>query len=277
MPSLITLTTDFGTRDPYVAEMKAVALRINPQVSFVDISHHVSPQNVLEGAHILGSAYRYFFPQDAIHVAVVDPGVGTSRRAILLATSEGRFLAPDNGLLTYVIRQSAEYETAIRGGAFAEAVHVPIPAGCAAYELSNQDLRLSPLSDTFHGRDLFAPAAAHLSLGVPTGEVGPRLDSLICLCIPRPEERGNSVGCIVHIDGYGNLITTIDGGPLRERDVDMVVKGHRIRGVSRSYQDGPDVLAIVGSHGSLEIAVRNGSAARELGVEVGDEVVVELR
>ena len=277
MPPLITLTTDFGTRDPYVAEMKAVALRINPQVSFVDISHHVSPQNVLEGAHILGSAYRYF-PQDAIHVAVVDPGVGTSRRAILLVTPEGRFLGPDNGLLTHAVSDSAEYDAAIRGRGFAEAVSVPIPAGRAAYELSNQDLRLFPLSDTFHGRDLFAPAAAHLSLGVPTGEMGPWLDSLICLCIPRPEERGNSiVGCIVHIDGYGNLITTIDGGPLRERDVDVLVKGHRIRGISRSYQGGPDALAIVGSHGSLEIAVRNGSAARELSASVGDEVVVELR
>ena len=274
---MITLTTDFGTRDPYVAEMKAVALRINPQVSFVDISHHVSPQNVLEGAFVLGSAYRYF-PQDAIHVAVVDPGVGTSRRAILLVTPDSRFLAPDNGLLTHAVRDSAEYESAVRGGAFAEAVSVPVPAGCAAYELSNQDLRLFPLSDTFHGRDLFAPAAAHLSLGVPTEEVGPRLDSMICLCIPRPEERGSSiVGCIVHIDGYGNLVTTIDGAPLRERDVDVVVKGHRIRGISRSYQDGPDVLAIVGSHGSLEIAVRNGSAARELGAEVGDEVIVELQ
>ncbi len=274
---MITLTTDFGTRDPYVAEMKAVALGINPAATFVDISHHVAPQNVLEGAYVLGSAYRYF-PPDAIHVAVVDPGVGTSRRAIALTTPEGTFLAPDNGLLSYAIRGSAGYEAAVPGRGFAEPVDVPIPAGCAAYELSNESLRLSPLSDTFHGRDVFAPAAAHLSLGLPLEEVGDQLESMICLCIPRPEERGNGIaGHIIHVDGYGNLITTIDGAGLRQRDVDVRVKGRRIRGISRSYQEGADILAIAGSHGSLEIAVRNGSAARELGAEVGDEVVVELR
>ena len=274
---MITLTTDFGTRDPYVAEMKAVALRINPHAAFVDISHHIAPQNVLEGAFVLGSAYR-FFPQDTIHVAVVDPGVGTSRRAILLTSPDGRFLAPDNGLLTYAIRESAEYQTAVSGKGFGEPVDASIPEGYAAYELSNESLRLSPLSDTFHGRDVFAPAAAHLSLGIPPEEVGERLESLVCLCIPRPEERGGSIaGHVVHVDGYGNLITTIDGEPLLKRNVEALVKGRRIRGISRSYQEGPDTLAIVGSHGSLELAVRNGNAARELGVEVGDEVIVELR
>ena len=277
MPPLITLTTDFGTRDPYVAEMKAVVLRINPQAAFVDVSHHVAPQNVLEGAFVLGSAYRYF-PRDAIHVAVVDPGVGTSRRAILLATPQGRFIGPDNGLLTYAVRDSDGYKAAISGKGFAEPVDVPLPEGCAAYELANPDIRLSPLSDTFHGRDLFAPAAAHLSLGLPNEDAGPRLDSVTCLCIPHPQALENAIaGRIVHVDGYGNLITTIDGSPLRGRSVDVLVKGRRIHGLSRSYQDGPDLLAIVGSRGSLEIAVRNGSAARELGAEVGDEVVAELR
>ena len=145
---MITLTTDFGTRDPYVAEMKAVALRINPAAAFVDISHHIAPQNVLEGAFVLGSAYR-FFPQDTIHVAVVDPGVGTSRRAILLTSPDGRFLAPDNGILTYAIRESAEYQTTVSGKGFGEPADVSIPEGYAAYELSNESLRLSPLSDTF--------------------------------------------------------------------------------------------------------------------------------
>ena len=187
-------------------------------------------------------------------------------------------MGPDNGLLTYAVRDSAGYEAAICGKAFAEPVDVPVPEGCAAYELSNPDIRLSPLSDTFHGRDLFAPAAAHLSLGLPPEDVGPRLESLTCLCIPHPQGVGNTIaGHIVHVDGYGNLITTIDGSLLRGRSVDVEVKGRRIRGISRSYQDGPDVLAIVGSRGSLEIAFRNGSAARELGAEVGDEVVVERR
>ena len=274
---MITLTTDFGVRDPYVAEMKAVILRINPNASLVDISHHIAPQNALEGAFVLGSAYR-FFPPDAIHAAVVDPGVGTSRRAIALVTPEGRFLAPDNGLLTYAVRDSAGYDAAIRGRGFAEPVDVPVPAGCVAYELSNESIRLSPLSDTFHGRDVFAPAAARLSLGLPPEALGGRLESITCLCIPHPEARGNSlVGCIIHVDGYGNLISTVDGEALRQREVETLVKGRRIRGISRSYQEGPDILAIVGSHGNLEIAVRNGSAARELGAVVGDEVVVELR
>ena len=166
----------------------------------------------------------------------------------------------------------------MRDKGFAEPVVAPVPEGCAAYELSNPDIRLSPLSDTFHGRDLFAPAAAHLSLGLPPEDVGPRLESLTCLCIPHTQERENAiVGCIVHVDGYGNLITTIGGEVLRQREVDVVIKGRRIRGISRSYQDGPEVLAIVGSRGTLEIAVRSGNAARELGAEVGDEVIVELR
>ena len=271
---LITLTTDFGTRDPYVAEMKGVVLQINPQATMVDISHQIAPQDVAQGAFVLGSAYP-FFPQHTVHVAVVDPGVGTSRRAILLVTQEGLFLAPDNGLITYAVRESAEYRAAARGTGFLEPMEVAIPGGYAAYTLSNRSLWREAVSDTFHGRDIFSPVAAHLSLGIPPEQVGEPLDSLVCLCIPHPTREGNALlGHVIHVDGFGNLVTTVDGGGLDRETVEVVLKGHRIQGVSRSYAQGPDLLAIVGSHGFLEIAARDGSAARELGAQEGDEVVV---
>ena len=273
---MITLTTDFGTLDPYVAEMKGVLLQLDPRATIVDISHHIAPQSVVQGAFVLGAAYRYF-PKDTIHVVVVDPGVGTSRRAVLLVTPEGRFLAPDNGLLTYVLRDSPEYRAVSQDRRFLEPMEVAVPAGCTAFHLSNQDLWRGPISDTFHGRDVFAPVAAHLSLGTAPEEVGEPLGSLKCLCIPHPRWQGNTLtGHVIHVDGFGNLITTIEGQALAQYRVEVRLKGRRTQGVSRSYAESADLLAIVGSHGNLEIAVRDGSAARELNADVGDEVVVGL-
>jgi S-adenosylmethionine hydrolase len=273
---VITLTTDFETRDPYVAEMKGVILQYNPQAIIVDISHHIGPQGVVHGAFVLGFAYRYF-PKHTIHVAVVDPGVGTSRRAILLVTQEGRFLAPDNGLLTYVLRDSPEYRATSQNRHFLEPMEVPIPSGCTAYHLSNHDLWRDSISDTFHGRDIFAPVAAHLSMGTAPEEVGEPLHSLKCLCIPHPEwQDGTITGHVIHVDGFGNLITTIEGQALAQNRVEVLLKGRRIRDVSRAYAESDGLLAIVGSHGYLEIAVRDGSAALELSADVGDAVVVEL-
>ncbi|MQF48662.1 SAM-dependent chlorinase/fluorinase [SAR202 cluster bacterium AC-647-N09_OGT_505m] len=273
---MITLTTDFGTRDSYVAEMKGMILQINPQATIVDISHHIDSQSVIHGAFVLGSTYHYF-PRDTIHVAVVDPGVGTSRRAVLMVTPKGSFLAPDNGVLTYVLRGSPGYLTTSQDQPFLEPMEVAIPSGYSAYQLSNHALWKSPISDTFHGRDVFAPVAAHLSLGVAPEEVGEPLHSLVCLCIPNPRWQNNTLtGHIIHVDGFGNLITTIEGQTLAQNRVDVLLGGHRIQGVSRSYVEGADLLAIIGSHGNLEIAVRDGSAARELSANVGEEVVVEL-
>ena len=275
--SLITLTTDFGTRDPYVAEMKGVVLQLNPQATIVDISHHIDPQNVVQGAFVLGSAYRYF-PSDTIHVAVVDQGVGTSRRAILLVTPEGRFLAPDNGLLTCVLRDSPEYLAISHNRQLLEPMDVTVPSGCTVYELSNRNLWKNPISDTFHGRDVFAPVAAHLSLGTAPEEVGEPLRSLVCLCIPHPRwQDGTLIGHVIHVDGFGNLITTIEGQALAQNRVAVLLKVRRIQGVSRSYGESAGLLAIVGSHGNLEIAVRDGSAARDLNADVGDEVMVAAR
>ncbi|MDE2861297.1 MAG: SAM-dependent chlorinase/fluorinase [Chloroflexota bacterium] len=273
---MITLLTDFGTRDSYVAEMKAVILRLNSQAAIVDVTHEIEPQAVAEGAVVLGRAYQVFAP-DAVHIAVVDPDVGTARNALLLMTPEGRFLAPDNGLITYAVRESPEYEKAIAGAGFLQAVAVPIPAGFAAYRLSNEALWRRPVSDTFHGRDVFAPVAAHLSLGLPPQEVGEPVASLTCLSIPHPRRRGDEIaGHVVHVDRFGNLSTTIGGDAVEGRDVGVAVGGNRIRGISRSYAEGGELLAVIGSGGSLEIAVRDGSAARSLGVRVGEPVVVRL-
>ena len=273
---MITLLTDFGTRDSYVAEMKAVILRLDPRATIVDITHEVAPQAVAEGEVVLGRALRVFAP-DAVHVGVVDPGVGTDRRALLLVTPDGRFLAPDNGLLTYAVRDAPEYEEAIASVEFLQTAAMPVPAGCAAYRLSNEALWRKPVSDTFHGRDVFAPVAAHLSLGLPPQDVGEPVASLACLSIPHPRRRGDEIaGHVVHVDRFGNLVTTIGCDALAERDAEVVVRGHSIRGISRSYAEGGELLAIIGSGGSLEIAARDGSAARMLGVGVGEPVVVAL-
>ena len=253
-----------------------MVLQLNPQATIVDISHHIEPQSVAQGAFVLGSAYR-FFPCDTIHVAVVDPGVGTSRRAILLNTREGIFLAPDNGLLTYVLRDSLEYQAVVQDRQLLEPMDVPLPSGCAAYHLSNRSLWGNPVSDTFHGRDIFAPVAAHLSLGTLPEEVGEPVASLVCLCIPHPRQEGSTLtGHVIHVDGFGNLITTIEGKALAQNRVEVLLKGRRIHGVSRAYAGSIGLLAIVGSHGNLEIAVKDGNAAREMDARVGDEVVVEL-
>ena len=271
---MITLLTDFGTRDSYVAEMKAVILRLNPQATIVDLTHEIKPQAVSEGAVVLGRAFRVF-PPDAVHVAVVDPGVGTARNALLLVTPDGRFLAPDNGLLTYALRESPEYEEAIASAEFLQPVAMPVPTGCAAYQLSNAALWREPVSDTFHGRDVFAPVAAHLSLGLPAHEAGDPVASLTCLSIPHPRRSGDRIeGHVVHVDRFGNLVTTIGGDVVSGRDVEVAVAGNRIRGVSLSYAEGGELLAVIGSGGSLEIAVRDGSAARSLGVGVGEPVSV---
>ncbi len=273
---MITLLTDFGTRDSYVAEMKAVILRLNPRATIVDITHEVAPQAVAEAAVVLGRAFRVFAP-DAVHVAVVDPGVGSDRSAVLLVTMEGRFLAPDNGLLTYAVREATEYEGAIADAGFLQAVSMPVPAGCAAYRLSNEALWRKPVSDTFHGRDVFSPVAAHLSLGLPPADVGEPVESLTCLSIPHPRRRGDEIaGHVAHVDRFGNLVTTIEGAAIAGRDVGVTVGGSRVRGISRSYAEGGELLAITGSGGSLEIAARDGSAADALGVGVGESVVVTL-
>ncbi len=262
-PPIITLTTDFGVRDAYVGTMKGVILGINPRAVIVDLSHEVEPQAIAQGAFIIGSSHR-FFPGGTIHVVVVDPGVGTSRKAVLLVTPTARFLGPDNGVLTHAA-----------GPGYVDGEG--LAPGYEAYELSNRELWLGPPSDTFHGRDVFAPVAAHLSLGVPHSEVGPRLSGLTLLPRATPAWDGPVLeGSVVHVDRYGNLVTDIPGSLLRGAgDLVVQVGGWRIRGLSRSYAEAESLLAIVGSTATLEVAVRNGSASEVLGARVGHAVRVE--
>ena len=269
---VITLTTDFGTRDPYVGMMKGVILGISPAVSIVDVSHEVGPQAIAQGAFIIGNSYR-FFPRGTIHVVVIDPGVGTSRKAILVSTPTARFLAPDNGVLTHVVR--AGYA---EGHLFTYDKE-DLPPEYEAYELSNRKLWLESVSQTFHGRDILAPVAAHLSLGLSDWEVGPRMSRITLLPQGAPSWDGPVLeGRVVHVDRYGNLITDIaehllGGG----RGLAIEVGGRLIHGMSRSYAEAESLLAIVGSYGNLEVSVRNGSAAETLGAGVGDIVRVMVQ
>jgi S-adenosylmethionine hydrolase len=267
---VITLTTDFGTADPYVGMMKGVILGINPQASIVDITHGVRPQNIRQGAFLLGKSYRYF-PKGTIHVAVVDPGVGSSRRGVALSTPRGVFVAPDNGVLSYVLKDLWE-----DGLPELSEGEVPVPTGCRAYQITNKSLWLQPVSATFHGRDVFAPVAAHLSRGVAVAEVGKEVESLWCLELEsRQGEGGKLRGVVAHVDRFGNLITDIDAKLLKPTTgLRVEVKGSGIRGLREFYSQGEGLMALVGSYGTLEIAVRDGSAASMLGAEIEDEVIV---
>lgn len=283
--STIVLTTDFGSSDAYVGVMKGVILTINPNATIVDLTHEIGPQKVRQGAFVLGVNYSYF-PPGAIHVAVVDPGVGTDRKPIVLETPSATFIAPDNGLLSEVVKEYLGVESSALGRP--EAIPLPSPLMC--WELSNTEYHRPPVSNTFHGRDIFAPAAAHLSLGLNPGDLGPALPELLYRPINWPTQLGDMlVGEVIYVDRFGNLVTNIRGevlaylGPFNS--VAQVEIGERqIRGLSRTFHDAsweassqPDalpVVALVGSNGYLEIAVRDGNAAAYLGASEGEQVRV---
>ena len=248
---IITLVTDFGIQDAYVGVMKGVILGINPQVQIVDISHQIEPQNISQAASLIRSATPYF-PQDTIHLVVVDPGVGGSRKPIIAKTEKAFFVGPDNGVFSYVFDKPT-----------------------AAFEITNEIYFLKPVSNTFHGRDIFAPVSAHLSTGVPINEFGKPVDQWVKLAEngPKLKPHGTVAGKVVYVDRYGNLITNI---PQENITTDAVVqiKGFTIRGISTSYLEGGELLAIIGSEGNLEIARPNGSASKYLNCMAGDAVKV---
>ena len=265
---LIILTTDFGTSDPYVGLVKGVVLGINPNITLVDVTHEIAPQNVLQGAFLLGNSYG-FFPAHSIHLAVVDPGVGTARRPVLLDTPQGRFIGPDNGILSYVLLANGQPAPTKVG-------QVALPPQCRAYHLTNPRFWLRPLSSTFHGRDLFGPVAAHLSLGVSPRELGEEISSLICLPVATPEwDDSRVLGRVVHIDRFGNLVTDLRASLFQDNERVMVqVGGREIQGLSAGYAEGREILALIGSCNTLEVAVKNGSAVARLGSRIGDAVTV---
>jgi hypothetical protein len=261
MSALITLTTDFGFGSPYVAAMKGVILGINPAARLVDISHDVCPQNIQHGALLLAEATPWF-PASTIHVAVIDPGVGTQRKLIYARISDQHYLAPDNGLLSLLAKRQKPVRIV---------------------ELANSEIWLPDVSHTFHGRDILAPVAAQLSLGLEPERLGPTTYELLMLDWAEPRRTGNRIeGAVRWIDHFGNLITNIAGSLLSDQKLTATLRiqcaGHEITSLAQTYgEHSPDQLtALVGSSGYLEIAVVNGSAAQLLKTEVGAPVSVEL-
>jgi S-adenosylmethionine hydrolase len=268
MSPIITLTTDFGLTDAYVAAMKGVILGINPEATVVDICHTIDPQDIAQAAFVLGTAYQAF-PRGTVHLVVVDPGVGSQRRAVILRTPSADFVAPDNGVLSYIIKQLSPELT--EDNQLRE-----LGPEIEAYAITEPRYWRTPVSPTFHGRDIFAPVAAHLSLGRSPADFGERLTSLVILSLTRPHQEpdGSVVGHILHIDNFGSLITDITTQylPSKSEPLSIKVGGQTIHGLSRTYTEGEGLLALVGSSDRLEISVKGGSAHDLLKAEVGDEV-----
>ncbi len=274
MSTIITLTTDFGLADAYVAAMKGVILGINPEVKIIDICHSIKPQNIAQAAFVLSTAYPYF-SKKTVHVVVVDPGVGSERRAIILRTPIACFVAPDNGVLSYVIQQSLSKPVEKRGQ-FSIKGGVRPGAELEAVAITNPKFWRSPVNATFHGRDIFAPVAAALSLGFPPIDFGEPIDSVEVLPLPRSSQRpdGTLVGHIIHIDNFGNLITNIKSDDLLDKaePITIEVGGQLIFGLERTYAEGGGLIALIGSNGYLEVSLKGGSASSLLDARVGDEV-----
>ena len=256
--SVITLTTDFGTRDWFVGTMKGVIAGIAPKAKVIDLNHDLPPGDIRGGAFALAVSCR-FFPKGTIHVAVVDPGVGSRRKAIAVRTAVGVFVGPDNGVLSWVLAN--EKTTSI-------------------HALENEAYFLQPVSRTFHGRDVFAPVAAHLSRGVPIKKFGPALKDFVRIEWPVPRrQRGGIEGEVVYIDRFGNAITNLGSSLLRGSDwaaCEVYAKRRRVCPLKTFYQDvTPGTpIALAGSSGFLEIAVNGGSAEKSLGLRIGARVVL---
>ena len=259
--SIITLTTDFGLADPFAGIMKGVILAVNPKAHIVDITHGVPSHDILGGAMALQSSYSYF-PKGTIHVAVVDPGVGSSRRPLLSISGDYAFVGPDNGLLARAIESEQDGRV---------------------FHLTDQDRFLRPVSQTFHGRDIFAPVAAWLSRGMQPESFGTLIDDWIRLDWPTPRRVGNSLfATVLRVDRFGNLVTNISTEDLvcptsTPQEIEVDIRGRTIRQLCRSYAEAAsdEPFAIIGSAGLLEIAVREASAAALLGVGPREEL--ELR
>jgi len=277
MSSIITLTTDFGSGDAYVAAVKGAILSVNPEATIIDISHSIEPQNILQGAFILSVAYRYF-PKQTIHMAIVDPGVGSERWGIILKTPSAFFVAPDNGILSYVIDDLLPVESRSLTEHTRDIQEIVFKKGLEAVAITDPRFWRQPVSPTFHGRDVFAPVAAGLSLGISLYEFGEKINSLHVVPLPKPslDQQGNLVGQVLHIDRFGNLITNIKNADLPGKNVVVEVAGRRIQGISDYYAQNKGVMAIVGSSGYLEISLRDGSACDFLGLAAGDEVKIIL-
>jgi S-adenosylmethionine hydrolase len=251
----IALLTDFGTRDYFVASMKGVILSIDPAAVIVDITHDIPPQDIPEAAFTLRACYRDF-PEGTVFVAVVDPGVGSERRAILASAGGYYFVAPDNGLLTFIF----DNEAAAR-----------------VFQISNPEFFAAQISSTFHGRDIFAPAAAHLSRGAAPAQFGPQISDYVRVPERKPNFSEHGIeGEVIHIDRFGNIITNLTYDDLPAKFIieigDRVIETHR-----KFYgeAENAEVFSILGSAGYLEISVREGSAEAVLGTRTGDKIRIK--
>jgi len=262
---VITLTTDFGLKDPYVGEMKGVILSINPYAKIVDITHEVAKFSVREASFVLAASYSYF-PRGTAHVVVVDPGVGSERKAIAVRTKNYYFVGPDNGVLMLAAEEDG-----------VESV-VEIEPGKYTRE---------SISHTFHGRDVFAPAAAHISLGVPLEELGRGLSEWVRPSYAKPVVEEGAVRCeVVYVDSFGNVILNVRETDLQRCGVGLGARlSVRFKGIAievpfcRTFSDvnEGEALLYVGGHGFLELGIREGSASSSLGLELGDRIELQLK
>jgi S-adenosylmethionine hydrolase len=258
---IITLTSDFGHKDSFVGIMKGVIAGIAPQAHVIDLSHGVAPQDIMAGALLLRHSVDYF-PEPSVHVAVVDPGVGSVRRPILIQAGNRYLVGPDNGVLSLACGEATPLRM----------IH-----------LSNSAYHRQPASKTFHGRDIFAPVAAHLSLGVDPACLGDPIDEFTKIAWPAVTVTAQDVnGEIMYIDGFGNLYTNIGAQELQRFDADelafsvgdIVIQGLASHYAAGAFRAGP--IALINSWGLLEIAVYNGDAQKHCGARIGDKVKVRV-
>lgn len=259
MTPTITLTTDFGLENEFVGVMKGVILSICPAARIVDISHNIRPQDIGHAASILKASCHYF-PKQTIHVVVVDPGVGTDRSIIALKTDQHLFLAPDNGVLFPFLDEVRE-----------------------TYAITNKDLFLNKVSATFHGRDIFAPVAAHLAAGTPLPNIGPRIPEtdLVKLTFSQATIDGDNLhGTVIDIDHFGNLVTNISQNEIRtfyadaQKEIITTINNKKIHGISDAYGDTKkgNPVALVGSRNLLEIAINQGNAADFFAAQINNSI-----
>lgn len=260
--NIVTLLTDFGERDPYIAAMKGVILSIAPHVKIIDITHNISKFNIREGAFILASVVKYF-PKNTVHVGVVDPGVGSQRKPIIVVTRRSILVGPDNGLLML----AAEREGLLK-----------------VFEIKRRQFLLEEISFTFHGRDIFAPAAANIANGVKPEEIGEEVEEYEKMSFPKPEIHGRKiVGEVIYIDDFGNIITNISAKELYKLSIPIGSKiimrtsnteDELYLRDSYSRVDVGKPLAIINSFNLLEIAVNQSNAAKHYNIKVGEKIEI---
>lgn len=259
---IVTLTTDFGTDDHDAGVLTGVIWKIAPEVQVVHLTHEIERHNILQGALTLQRCTP-FFPEGSIHVAVVDPGVGTARRALAARLGNQFFVAPDNGLITLVLQR-------------AQSAGNPVEI----VSLNKPEYWLPEVSQIFHGRDLFAPVAAHMAQGVPLSALGDPLPNPVLLDIPVPQSvPGGWSGQVIHVDNFGNLSTNIHKDLLKgQRDVQVNIGTTTLTGLVRAFGDGDpgELVALIDSSGYLSIAVVNGSASKRLNARIGMGVMVQI-